>query len=249
LRRFTFAPERLADGRVTFDRDESHHITRVLRLGPGATIVASDGSGREYTVCLERVGDTTVGVVTGTHARHAESPLGVTLLQGVPKADKMDAIIRGATELGVARISPAVTERTVIRLAASAWTTRTERWQRIAREATKQCGRTLVPHVDIARPLGAYLEDLPGLGHDTLRLCVWEQADRALASVLDAASGQPRRALVLVGPEGGLSPEEADAAHHSDFVPVSLGPRVLRTETAALAVLAILLSRFGDLGR
>jgi 16S rRNA (uracil1498-N3)-methyltransferase len=249
MRRFTFAPERLADGRVTFDRDESHHIARVLRLGPGDTIVASDGSGREYTMCLERVGDTAIGVVMDSRERRAEPPLRVTLLQGVPKADKMDAVIRGATELGVARFSPVRTERTVIRLATTAWATRAQRWQRIAREATKQCGRAVVPPVDTARPLGEYLEALSPMPRDELRLCVWEQADRLLASVLDAGPREPRTALVLIGPEGGLSPEEAGAANRSGFVSVSLGPRVLRTETAALAVVAIVLSRFGDLGR
>ena len=115
MRRFTVAPDRITGNRVTFDRDESHHLTHVLRLRPGDTVVASDGSGRDYTVRLDRLGDSVTGAVLRVAERTAESPLAVTLLQGVAKGDRMERIVRAATELGVARVCPALTERTVVR--------------------------------------------------------------------------------------------------------------------------------------
>ena len=121
MRRFTVAPDRITGGRVTFDRDESHHLTHVLRLRPGDTVIASDGAGRDYTVRLDRLGDSVTGAVLRVAERTAESPLAVTLLQGVAKGDRMERIVRAATELGVARVCPALTERTVVRLEPGQW--------------------------------------------------------------------------------------------------------------------------------
>ena len=160
MRRFTFSPERLRDGRVTFDRDEAHHLARVLRLRVGDTVVASSGDGRDHTIRLESVGDTATGTVIATIPRATESPLDVTLVQGVPKGDRMEAIVRMATELGVGRIVPALTERTVVRLDATRWRERARRWHRVAKEATKQCGRAVVPDVEAPRRLAECLDDL-----------------------------------------------------------------------------------------
>ncbi len=141
MRRFTIAPERLDAGRVVFDRDESHHLARVLRLRSGDTVIAADGAGREYTVRLETVGEEATGTVLGVTSRETESPLRITLVQSVPKGDKMETIVRAATELGVARVVPALTARTVVTLEPSRWRDRARRWQRVAKEAAKQCGR------------------------------------------------------------------------------------------------------------
>ena len=116
MRRFTIAPDRIHDGRVLFDRDESRHLARVLRLKAGDTVIAADGAGRDFTVRLEDVGETVTGTVLGVARTDAESPLRATLIQSVPKGDKMEAIVRAATELGVARIVPVTTERTVVTL-------------------------------------------------------------------------------------------------------------------------------------
>jgi 16S rRNA (uracil1498-N3)-methyltransferase len=242
MRRFTFAAERLADGRVTFDRDETRHLARVLRLRPGDTVLASSGDGRDHTIRIESLGETATGTVIATVARAAESPLDVTLVQGVPKGDKMETIVRMATELGVARIVPAVTERTIVRLDATRWRERARRWQRVAKEATKQCGRAVIPEVDLPRPLAECL-DAPG---GALSLCVWEGATAPLGPVLARAAGVTR-VRVLVGPEGGLSATEVDGASARGYEVASLGPRVLRTETAGPVVVAILQERFGDL--
>ena len=244
MRRFTLQPERLAGGRVTFDADESRHLARVLRLRPGDTVVATDGAGRDYTVRLERLGEEAVGAVLAEAAGVAASPLAITLIQGMPKGDKMEAIVRAATELGVARVLPALCERTIVRLEASRWRERARRWQRVAREAAKQSGRAVIPEVEPPRPLDGWLAaEPPG----DLPLCLWEGGGAPLGGVLAAAS-RPRSATVVIGPEGGLTAGEVEVARTRGLQVVSLGPRILRTETAGPAIVAILQSRFGDLG-
>ena len=244
MRRFTITPDRIAGDRVTFDRDETRHLARVLRLHPGDLVVASDGAGRELTVRVESVGDVASGTVLSVATRASESPIAITLLQGVPKGDKMETIVRACTELGVARIWPALAERTIVRVEAARWRERARRWQRVAREAAKQCGRVVVPEVEVPRPLAEWLT---ASDDDALSLCLWEGAESPLASVLDGVAAPPARLRVLVGPEGGLAREEVDAALAHGFAVVGLGPRILRTETAAPAFLAIVQSRLGDL--
>jgi 16S rRNA (uracil1498-N3)-methyltransferase len=244
MRRFAIAPDRVVAGRVTFDALESRHLARVLRLRPGDTIIASDGAGHDYTVRLESVGARATGTVLGMAPRGLESPLAITLVQGIAKGDKMEAIVRAATELGVTRIQPALTVRTIVRLGPGAAVGRTERWRRVAREAAKQCGRSVVPDVATPAPLTACLQ--AGRGAE-LAICLWEGDAPPLVAACETA-GRPRRAAVLIGPEGGLEAAEVDAARGAGWRVASLGGRILRTETAGPAVIAILQSRFGDLG-
>ena len=133
MHRFTIGPERLQGDRVTFDREETRHLARVLRLGPGDVVLATDGAGREFRVRVEALGEEASGTILAIAVRGAESPLAVTLIQGVPKGDKMETIVRACTELGVARIRPVLTERTIVRLEPSRWRERARRWQRVAR--------------------------------------------------------------------------------------------------------------------
>jgi 16S rRNA (uracil1498-N3)-methyltransferase len=244
MRRFTLQPERLAGGRVTFDAGESRHLSRVLRLRPGDTVLATDGAGRDFTVRLESVGEAATGTVLAEAAGVPPSPLAITLIQGVPKGDKMEMIVRAATELGVARVRPALCERTIVRLEPGRWRERARRWQRVAREAAKQCGRAVIPEVEPPRPLAEWLA--AGEPAD-LALCLWEGDGTPLAHLLAAAT-TPRSAAVVIGPEGGLARSEVDAARAHGLTVTSLGPRILRTETAGPAIAAILQSRFGDLG-
>jgi 16S rRNA (uracil1498-N3)-methyltransferase len=243
MRRFTIAPERVDGSRVEFDREESRHLARVVRLRPGAVIVATDGAGRDYTVRLEEVGERAVGHVLFVSSNPTESPLAVTLVQGIPKGDKMEAIIRAATELGVVRVAPAMCERTVVRLEPARWRERARRWNRVAREAAKQAGRAVIPIVAEPRPLDGWLEDAKA----SVALCCWEGERTPLAHVLSALTA-PRSASVIVGPEGGLSDAEVERASAAGWLTVGLGRRILRTETAGPAVLAILQARYGDLG-
>lgn len=247
LRRFHVRPDAVEGSRLTFDADEARHLARTLRLGPGDIVLALDGRGRQYTVRLERVGpDRATGRVLASEPGGAESPLTITLGQGVPKGDKIDTIIRAATELGVARIVPIVTARTVVRLDPTRAAERVRRWERVAKEAAKQCGRAVVPSVRRPCPLGEFLAATPP---GALRLCLWEGEAPGLATVLGDAPDAVAAVTLLIGPEGGLAAAEVDAARAHGFATVSLGPRILRTETAGPAAIAIIQSRLGDIGR
>ena len=219
---------------------------------PGDTVIASDGAGIDYTVRLETVGAAATGTILASVRRLTESPLDVTLLQGVPKGDKMETIVRATTELGVARIWPVLTERTIVRLEPSRWRERARRWQRVAKEATKQCGRAVIPDVAIPRPLTEVLATLPEPIPGERRVCLWEGEAPPLRSILDdlPTRGAPSSApwLLLVGPEGGLGQGEVDAARARGFATVSLGPRVLRTETAGPTIVALVQFVLGDIG-
>jgi len=205
--------------------------------------VATDGAGHDYTVRLDVVAARVTGTVVTESAGSAESPLTITLVQGVPKGDKMETIVRAATELGVTHVRPALTARTVVRLSASAAVERAARWQRVAREATKQCGRAVVPAVAPPAPLSTCLDAADGTD---LALCLWEGGGPPLATAWPETL--VRRTAVLIGPEGGLDASEVEAARRAGWRVVSLGSRVLRTETAGPAIIAILQARFGDLG-
>lgn len=259
MRRFTIAPERIRDGRVVFDREESRHLARVLRLRSGDTVLATDGGGREYTVRLETVGDEATGTVLDVGATDHESPLRITLVQSVPKGDKMEAIVRASTELGVTRIVPVLTARTIVTLEPGRWRERARRWQRVAREAAKQCHRAVVPPVDPPQPLSDALDR----GDADLRLCLWEGAagvgegmgaaqargfGASLGACLPGTLAPGSHVALLIGPEGGLTRDEVEEARARGWVIVGLGPRIMRTETAGPAILAVLQARFGDLG-
>ena len=229
---------------VTFDGAQARHLSRVLRLTAGALVVAVDGQGREWNVRLTEVTTrTAAGLVLAERTGGAESPLHLTLAQGVPKSDKMDLIVRMVTELGAVAVRPLVAERTVARAADDRWRSRHERWQRIAREAAKQCGRAVVPTVSPPVGLSAWLEEPADRG---LMVCLWEGEQAPLADRLPA--GPIRRATLVVGPEGGLAEPEVARLAGAGAVLAGLGPRILRTETAGPVAIALLQARYGDLG-
>ena len=172
-----------------------------------------------------------------------ESPLDLTLAQGIPKGDKMDGIVRMATELGVTRVVPLMTERTVVRLEPARWTSRLGRWQRIAKEAAQQSGRAAVPEITAPRDVGSWAGESRPAG---LLVCLWEEEREGLEKRLPP--GPCPRVTVIVGPEGGLTAEEVRGLVDAGAVVASLGPRLLRTETAGAVAVALLQSRYGDLG-
>ena len=240
---FVTRAEPTPDGHVAFDAAETRHLGRVLRLGPGDLVTAVDPSGRRWQVRLtELTARAASGVVVADDSAARESPLDLTLVQGVPKADKMDLVVRVATELGVARVVPVLCERTVIRPPASGWADRVARWQRIAAEATKQCGRARIPEVTAPSALDAWIRRGPEPG---LLVCLWEESPSAFADPLPPPPVP--RATLVVGPEGGLAAREVDALRAGGGVVTGVGPRILRTETAGPVGLALLQARYGDL--
>jgi 16S rRNA (uracil1498-N3)-methyltransferase len=168
----------------------------------------------------------------------------VTLIQALTKGDKLDMVVQKATELGVARVIPATSARSVPRLEAMRAIGRRTRWQKIAREAARQSGRPDVPEIE---PVTALETAVASTHREALKLMLWEGArEHSLREVLPA--NRPSRIVIAIGPEGGFAAEEVDAARASGFVTVGLGPRILRTETAALVALSILGFALGDLG-
>jgi 16S rRNA (uracil1498-N3)-methyltransferase len=234
--------ERDLDGSgLELDEVEAHYLGNVLRLKRGDGLVVFNGRGAERDasiVVLQRRGAT-----LELHAAHdpkAESSLDLTLLQALPKSDAMDLIVQKATELGVRTLVPVYSEFSVVKLDAERGERRLDHWRKIARSACEQCGRHAPPRIEAAAPLGVALEALPN-GHD--RLALDPSADRSLAQHAEPARGL----LVAIGPEGGFGAMDWRRLDTAGFVRVTLGPRVLRAETAAIAVCAIAQARWGDL--
>lgn len=227
---------------IELDAQAATHLTRVLRLASGDELVLFNGAGGEYRARVAEAGrrGARVDVLEFT-PRSLESPLEVTLVQGVARGERMDYTVQKAVELGVTRIVPVVTERTVVHITGERQEKRCAHWQAIVNGACEQSGRNRVPTVAPMQPLHAWL------AADT---------SAALKLVLHhrAAAGLPPRppadnaVILLIGPEGGLAPAEIEAAQAAGYAPLRLGPRVLRTETAALAALAVLQWQWGDWG-
>lgn len=243
MTRFHLAPDAIRGDRVTFDGAAAHHLGRVLRAAVGDLVQAVDARGDLLSVRLTGIAARRAeGLIVGRTTLDTESPLQLTLAQAIPKGDKMEHIIRMTTELGVTRVIPLMTARTVVRLEPARWGSRIGRWQRVAREAAQQSGRAAVPEIAPPREIGAWRPD----DRDGLLICFWEEERRGLATRLPA--GPCPRATVVVGPEGGLTAEEVRGLTDAGALVAGLGPRLLRTETAGAVAVALLQSRYGDLG-
>ena len=230
---------------VRFDAAEAHHLRRVLRLRPGAVVEATDGTGRLYTIRLVALdAEGGWGAIEARAEPDRESPCAITLAQAILKGDRMSWLIQKATELGVARIVPMETARVVAR-PATGTAARHTRWERIAREAVKQCGRVVVPAIDRPRGFMDVAREVAS-EHDVAWI-LWEGGGRPLAGAA-AETASPARVLLLIGPEGGFTPEEVVLAEGAGARLVSLGPRVLRAESAGLTAVALCQFLFGDLG-
>jgi 16S rRNA (uracil1498-N3)-methyltransferase len=232
-----------AGGECALNAAQSHHLHGVLRLKPGDALVLFDGAGAEYGATLLRAGKRGVTVTVGERRSVSrESSLAVTLAQAVSSGERMDYTIQKAVELGAAAIQPLAASRSVVRLSSERAGRRASHWQAVAIAACEQCGRNHVPSVGAVLPLDRWLARLPAAGDGARRLLLTPRADARLRDL-----EPPRHPVILLaGPEGGFTQEEEAAARRSGFVPLSLGPRVLRTETAAVAALAAMQSLWGD---
>ena len=236
-----YCPLPLAPGAmIELPSGAAHHAARVLRLQAGAAVTLFNGEGGEFAARLERVNAHGASVrVDAWNGVERESPLAVTLIQGLAGAERMDYAVQKAVELGVAVIAPVATERSVTRLDAPRAGKRVLHWQQIAIAACEQCGRNRVPSIHPVREFGDWLIAPSAAG---LRLLL---AGDALQTLADLA--RPRGAIeLLAGPEGGLAPGETAAAWRAGFRPVRLGPRTLRAETAGPAAMAALNALWGD---
>ncbi len=236
-----YCREALAPGaHIDLPEPVARHAVRVLRLPPGAAVVLFDGRGGEYEARIERIErDRVVAALGAWRDVERESPLAVTLIQAVQAGEKMDFTIQKAVELGVTHIVPVDSRRSVTRLAGERAGRRVAHWQGVAASACEQCGRNQVPQVAPLARLDSWLARPATDG--ALRLILAPDAGQALADLPPV-----RNVQMLIGAEGGLDPQEIVAAQQVGFQAVWLGPRVLRTETAALAALAAMQALWGD---
>jgi 16S rRNA (uracil1498-N3)-methyltransferase len=222
------------------DSEAANHVTRVLRLREGAPLILFDGNGGEFEARIATLGRREVTVELGAHyARDSESPLEITLVQAVSRGERMDYTIQKAVELGVSRIAPVLSARSVVSLDEERRGRRMEHWRKIIVGACEQCGRNRLPELLDVRPLDAWLDQPP----EGLALVLDHRAKHRLGEL-----GLAQAVTLLIGPEGGLAVEEVAAAEAAGYGGLRLGPRVLRTETAAVAALSVLQARWGDLG-
>lgn len=237
---------------------ELHHLKDVLRLKKGDKVIVFDGKGLEFTGNIEAISKDEARIVIEKMLDvFKESRFEIILAQGIAKGENMDIIIRKATELGVSRIIPFAASRVVPKLRGEQITKKTKRWQRIALEAAKQCRRDIIPQIEEPEAFAEVLKRYSRCAEKYIKIIPWEgEKKNILKDILKPAPecfyqgpGGFSGCVVLIGPEGGFSADEVVEAGRAGFLPVTLGPRILRTETAAISVISIIQYELGDMGR
>lgn len=221
---------------------QAHHVIHVLRLQAGAALTLFDGRGAEYAALIKRI-DKSGFTLTVAERREVsrESPLRVVLAQGISSGERMDYTVQKCVELGIQAIQPLVTQRSVVRLSSERADKRVAHWQTVAAAACEQCGRNILPEILPVQPLMKWLGVAQSQPGDARYLLSPHSSTRLRDQT------RPQHAVTLLaGPEGGWNPDETTAALGAGFMPLTLGPRVLRTETAAVAALAAMQAVWGD---
>lgn len=231
-----------ANEELRLNEEQSRYIARALRLRAGDSLSVFNGSDGEFDANIVNIAKSSATIAVGDSIRTAtESPLKVHLVQGISRGERMDLVVQKATELGVKRISPILTEYGVVKLESKRAEKRREHWQKIAQSACEQSGRIRPPLIDPPIPLKNWFGEQPKDADVDLIL------QPGAATLLTAITAPETKVCFLIGPEGGFSDSEYEDASLVGFNAVSLGPRVLRTETAAIAALALAQSLWGDL--
>lgn len=232
----------LAEGcTAALDENAAQHVGRVLRMQPGQDLRLFNGDGQDYPATITTAGKKNVEVIVGTpEPNHTESNLEIVLGQTLSKGDRMDYAVQKAVEMGATRIVPLSTERCDVRLKGDREDKRLRHWQSVAISAAEQCGRARVPDILPVMTVDQWLEHSRDCD---LRLVLHHRTKQSLQSM-----NTPSRVALMIGPEGGLSADEIALAEKEGFLPVALGPRVLRTETAPVASIALCQWLWGDIG-
>jgi 16S rRNA (uracil1498-N3)-methyltransferase len=228
------------DNYVTLTDDATNHVANVLRARTGQAVVLFNGDGNEYSAQLFEVAKRRVVVrVDSKISISIESPLSIHLGQGISRGDKMEWVIQKSVELGVTDITPLITERCGVKLSEERWSKKHEQWQKLAIAACEQCGRNVLPILHAP----SLFNDWINLSTNQVRLTLHPRAEKAFRHVAMPSAG----ARLLIGPEGGFSDQEIYQTEQNGFQTIQLGPRVLRTETAAITAIAALQAIHGDL--
>lgn len=230
-----------AGGTLSLPEAQSHYLNKVLRMEVGRPLLAFNGDGREYSACITQVGKRCVEIqILDYQETHRESPLHTHLAIGISRGERMEWVLQKATELGVSKITPLFTERTEVRLQGERLAKKMEHWRQITISACEQCQRNVLPELANAQEFGEFL----ATGNPGLKLVLHHRSEQSLKHL-----PAPSAVSLLVGPEGGLSEQEIDMAINKfHYAPLTLGPRVLRTETAPVAALTSMQLLWGDLG-
>ena len=239
MHRFFVEPSQIGEKEIVITGPDVNHIRNVLRMRAGEELLAADGQGSEYRCILRELQDSEIRAeICRKLSGSAELPSRITLFQGLPKSDKMDLIIQKCVELGVFRIVPVTTKRTVVKLDAKKEESRRKRWTAVSESAAKQSGRGIIPEISGVR---GFKEAVEEAGELDICLIPYEKAED-MGRTREILSGIPAGASigVFIGPEGGFEEEEVREAMEAGARPITLGRRILRTETAGMAVLAML---------
>ena len=239
MHRFFVEPSQIGEKEIVITGPDVNHIRNVLRMRAGEELLAADGRGSEYRCIVRELQDSEIWAeICWKLSGSAELPSRITLFQGLPKSDKMDLIIQKCVELGVFRIVPVTTKRTVVKLDAKKEESRRKRWTAVSESAAKQSGRGIIPEISGVQ---SFREAVEEAGELDVCLIPYEKAEN-MARTREILSGIPAGASigVFIGPEGGFEEEEVREAMEAGARPITLGRRILRTETAGMAVLAML---------
>lgn len=227
---------------LELDKEQAHYLGRALRLRPGDALSIFSAESGEFSAAVTSIGKSSAELLVGAELpTNTESPLNLHLVQGISRGERMDFVVQKATELGVKRISPVLTEYGVVKLDGSRANKRRDHWQKIAESACEQSGRTRPPLIDAPLPLKTWFGAMTS--ESDVDLILNPNAGTSMASL----QAPTTKICLLVGPEGGFSDTEYGDAEVSGFKAVTLGPRVLRTETAAIAAVTVAESLWGDL--
>jgi 16S rRNA (uracil1498-N3)-methyltransferase len=259
MQRYFIEPGQFEAGEVRILGDDAHHLARVMRAEPGDRIICSNGVDREVLAAIREVGKSeVVADVVEERVMSGEAACGVWIAQSLPKGDKLETVIQKCTEIGAARFLPFQSERTVVQYDGKKEAKRVERWQKIAKEAAEQAHRSRVPAVDSPFTWRELMKLVPEA--DLALICYEKEGALQLKRLLGGffadkrgiapggGSGDAGRVLLLVGPEGGFTEKEVSEAEAAGCRSVSLGKRILRTETAAMAALTCILYESGEMG-
>lgn len=246
MHKFFVTPDSINESKATITGDDVKHIYKVLRLKAGDKIVINDTRGNEYLGSIENVNKAAVDIsILEKVQDSSESPIKITLFQGLPKSAKMDYIVQKGTEIGINEIIPIITGRVVVKNEIGEYK-KTDRWQRIALEACKQCKRSSIPKIASPIEFNELLELLKAF--DTIVVPYENEAGLGIKKMVSDLKHKAYNIAVIIGPEGGFEESEIDELSEMGAYIVTLGPRILRTETAGIVCSAILEYELGDMG-
>ncbi|SEN04048.1 16S rRNA (uracil(1498)-N(3))-methyltransferase [Lihuaxuella thermophila] len=244
MQRYFISPDQVNDERILITGDDVHHIKNVMRSRPGDQLVCCDGQGRDYLAEIEELTPAAIRCrVIQISPSKGEPKTQVTIAQSLPKGDKLEWILQKGTEIGAVRFLPFTSERTVVKIDSRKTDKKHERWERIVKEAAEQSHRGIIP--EVARPV-SWKELLEEIKSAKTAWIAYEKGGQPLAKSLAEAASE--EILLIIGPEGGFTETEVAEAEAAGAVPVTLGMRILRTETASLAALSCILFQRNDLG-